>query len=94
MRHGRTPTKTPTPRSASAPVTELPTAADALLTRAQLATRWACSPGHLANLASAGRGPTYLKLGGSSVRYRLADVEAYEDACVVSSLEYQAGVSA
>ena len=54
-----------------------------LLTPRELADRWACSIGHLANLRSAGLGPTYLKIG-TSVRYRLTDVLDYETARVVT----------
>ena len=49
-----------------------------LLTCAELAERWCCSPGWLANMRCAGQGPPFLKLG-SNVRYRLQDVVAYED---------------
>lgn len=47
-----------------------------------LAQRWRCTVGHLANLRSESRGVTYLKIG-ASVRYRLSDVLAYEAASVV-----------
>lgn len=56
-----------------------------LLTPAELAERWQCSSGHLANMRSAGVGPVYLKLG-SSIRYRVSDVQAYEQSCEVASL--------
>jgi hypothetical protein len=56
-----------------------------LLTPAELAERWQCSPGHLANMRSAGVGPVYLKLG-SSIRYRVSDVQTYEQSCEVASL--------
>lgn len=58
---------------------------DHLLTRRQLAERWATTSGRLANDASAGRGPAYVKLGGS-VRYRLTDIVAYEAACRVATI--------
>lgn len=48
-----------------------------MLSPKELADRWRCSVGWLANQRSAGRGPTYLKLSGR-VLYRLADVEDYE----------------
>ena len=51
-----------------------------LLTSAELAERWGCSTGWLANMRSAGVGPRFLKLG-SNVRYRVPDVIAYEDSC-------------
>jgi hypothetical protein len=54
-----------------------------LLTDAQLAARWQLSRGTLANQRSQGRGPAYLKLAGR-VRYRRADIEAYEQAGFVS----------
>ena len=54
-----------------------------LLTDAQLAARWQLSRGTLANQRSQGRGPAYLKLAGR-VRYRLSDIEAYEQAGFVS----------
>lgn len=56
-----------------------------LLTSDELAERWSCSPRTLANDRSAGVGPAYVKLG-KHVRYRLADVEAYEDARLVTTL--------
>jgi hypothetical protein len=54
-----------------------------LLTDAQLAVRWQLSRGTLANQRSQGRGPAYLKLAGR-VRYRLSEIEAYEQAAFVS----------
>jgi hypothetical protein len=54
-----------------------------LLTDAQLAARWQLSRGTLANQRSQGRGPAYFKLAGR-VRYRLSDIEAYEQAGFVS----------
>ncbi|MGJ9414356.1 helix-turn-helix transcriptional regulator [Aeromicrobium sp. CF4.19] len=42
-----------------------------------VAARWGCSRGWLANLRSAGEGPPYVKIG-SSVLYRLVDLEEYE----------------
>ncbi len=49
------------------------------LTPQELATRWHCSPGWLANRRCKGLAPAYLKLG-SKVIYRLDDVEAAEAA--------------
>jgi hypothetical protein len=60
-----------------------PEAVHDLLTEAQLAVRWQLSRGTLANQRSQGRGPAYLKLAGR-VRYRLSDIEAYEQAGLVS----------
>jgi hypothetical protein len=54
-----------------------------LLTDAQLAARWQLSRGTLANQRSQRRGPAYLKLAGR-VRYRLSDIQAYEQAGFVS----------
>lgn len=42
-----------------------------------LAERWGVAPKTLANMRTAGTGPTYVKIGGS-VRYPLDAVEAYE----------------
>jgi hypothetical protein len=56
---------------------------DELLTPVALSERWGVSVGHLANLRSEGRGPTWLKIGGR-IAYRVRDVAAYEEASVVS----------
>lgn len=56
------------------------------LTPAALAARWGCSTGNLANLRSAGRGPAYT-LPVGRVIYLLVDVEAYEAAARVGTLE-------
>jgi predicted DNA-binding transcriptional regulator AlpA len=61
----------------------LPEAVHDLLTDVQLAARWQLSRGTLANQRSQGRGPAYLKLSGR-VRYRRSDIEAYEQAGLVS----------
>lgn len=55
-----------------------------LMTAPELADRWDCSVGHLANLRSAGIGPTYLKIG-SAVRYRVTDLLSYEHAHAVDT---------
>jgi hypothetical protein len=60
-----------------------PEAAPDLLTDAQLAVRWQLSRGTLANQRCQGRGPAYLKLAGR-VRYRRSDIEAYEQAGLVT----------
>ena len=60
-----------------------PEAVHDLLTDAQLAARWQLSRGTLANQRSQGRGPAYIKLAGR-VRYRRSDIEAYEQAGLVS----------
>jgi hypothetical protein len=53
------------------------------LTPTDLAQRWGVTVGHLANLRWEGASQVpYLKLGGH-VRYRLADVLAYEAQAVV-----------
>lgn len=44
-----------------------------------LSERWAVATKTLANARVRGEGPPYVKIGGS-VRYSLADVEAYETA--------------
>lgn len=57
---------------------------EALLKPKDLAHRWGISTGHLANQRSAGVGVGWVKLGGV-VRYRLADVLAYEAASLVEA---------
>lgn len=54
------------------------------LTSDELARRWRVGIGTLRNDRCSGRGCRYVKLGGS-VRYRLADVLAYEEACASNS---------
>jgi hypothetical protein len=49
-----------------------------LLTPADLARRWDRSPGYLANLRATGEGPKFITLSERVIRYRLADVEAFE----------------
>lgn len=51
-----------------------------------LAARWLTSPGRLANMRCAGRGPRFTKIG-HTVLYRLADVIAYEDQHMVGTLD-------
>ncbi len=50
----------------------------------QLADRWAVSEGTLERWRSEGIGPVFLKLKGQ-VRYRLVDIEAFEESCLASS---------
>jgi hypothetical protein len=50
-----------------------------LLTQAAVAKRWKVSPRTLERWRWVSRGPQYIKVGGQ-VRYRLADIEAYEAA--------------
>lgn len=54
------------------------------LTTSDLAKRWRLSPGRLRNLRVAGKGCQFIKLG-RAVRYRLADVVAYEAAHIAAS---------
>lgn len=50
----------------------------------QLANRWDVSEGTLERWRSEGIGAVFLKLKGQ-VRYRLVDIEAYEESYLVSS---------
>ena len=50
----------------------------ALLSERQLAARWGVAPGSLANARSRGCSPVPYTKVLSRVRYRLADIEAYE----------------
>jgi len=45
----------------------------------QLSRRWSMSPRTLERWRWLGQGPAYLKVGGA-IRYRIEDVEAYEQA--------------
>jgi hypothetical protein len=53
-----------------------------LLTPDELAGRWSCAKGSLANMRSAGRGPAFVKVG-TNVRYAMDDILAYEAAARV-----------
>ena len=64
-------------------VPEVPTEpARQLLTEIMLADRWVCSVARLQRWRTVGEGPPYLKIVGK-VLYRLKDIEAYEDACLI-----------
>ena len=49
------------------------------LTDVQLAARWGRTPGSLRNARVAGNGCPFIRIG-RSIRYRLTDVLAYEEA--------------
>ena len=53
-----------------------------LLTEIMLADRWVCSVARLQRWRTVGESPQYLKIVGK-VLYRLKDIEAYEEACLV-----------
>ena len=53
-----------------------------LLTEIMLADRWVCSVARLQRWRTVGEGPQYLKIVGT-VLYRLKDIEAYEEACLI-----------
>jgi len=53
-----------------------------LLTEIMLADRWVCSVARLQRWRTVGEGPPYLKTVGK-VLYRLKDIEAYEEACLI-----------
>jgi len=64
-------------------VPEAPTEpARQLLTEIMLADRWVCSVARLQRWRTVGEGPHYLKIVGK-VLYRLKDIEAYEEACLI-----------
>ena len=56
--------------------------AQQLLTEIMLADRWVCSVARLQRWRTVGEGPQYLKMVGK-VLYRLKDIEAYEEACLI-----------
>ena len=65
------------------PFQEIPTEpARQLLTEKMLADRWVCSVARLQRWRTVGEGPEYLKIVGR-VLYRLKDIEAYEEACLI-----------
>lgn len=49
-----------------------------LITPQQLADRWGMTTGALAQQRFRGDGPVFVRVSARAVRYRLADVEAYE----------------
>jgi hypothetical protein len=51
----------------------------------ELAQRWDTSTGRLANMRSAGTGPKFVRIG-TSIRYRLSDIDAYETANTVEPI--------
>ena len=51
---------------------------DHALTESHLVIRWGCSRRTLQRWRTEGRGPTFVRLGGS-IRYLLSDVIAFED---------------
>jgi hypothetical protein len=53
-----------------------------LLTDKMLADRWMCSVACLQRWRTVGAGPQYPKIVGK-VLYRLKDIEAYEEACLI-----------
>lgn len=50
----------------------------------QLAERWGLSTATLERWRTNGTGPKYIRLPGKVI-YRLCDIEAYENECLVSS---------
>ena len=65
--------------------------AEDLLTQKQVAQRWALSERTLERWRCTGEGPVYIKLG-YSVRYRIADIEAFEQAGSQSRLTKESSV--
>jgi hypothetical protein len=59
-----------------------------LLTEIMLADRWVCSIARLQRWRSVGEGPQYLKIVGK-VLYRLKDIEAYEEACLIRKVFFE-----
>ncbi len=53
-----------------------------LLTTKDVAARWRCSEHYVKLLRGQDRGPSYVRVGGRAIRYRLADVLAWEQAQV------------
>jgi len=58
---------------------------DQILSRKALAEHLGVSDEALAQMATRGTGPQYVKISGRLVRYRMADVEAWLESNLVSS---------
>jgi hypothetical protein len=56
-----------------------------LLTEKMLADHWVCSVARLQRWRTVGEGQQYLKIVGK-VLYRLKDIEAYEEACLIQKV--------
>lgn len=52
------------------------------LTTRDLSERWKCGEQTLINMRYRGEGPPWVKCGERLVRYRLTDIESYEEAQV------------
>ena len=62
------------------------------LDQKQLAARWKISTASLERWRCEGIGPKFLKLCGR-VLYRLVDIEAYEESCLVASTKAVAALA-
>jgi hypothetical protein len=58
-----------------------------VLTEKMLADRWVCSVARLQRWRTIGEGPPLLKILGK-VSYRIKDIEAYEEACLILKVLY------
>lgn len=58
-------------------------ATDTVLSTTELAARWAINAGTLANWRCYKKGPVHVRVG-TAIRYRLADILAYERANEIS----------
>lgn len=56
------------------------TSNDRRLTETELAKRWDVTPRTLQNWRADGNGPAFISIGKNTIRYRLEDVLAYEEA--------------
>jgi hypothetical protein len=56
-----------------------------LLTEKMLADLWVCSVARLQRWRTVGEGPQYLKIVGK-VLYRLKDIEAFEEDCLIQKV--------
>jgi len=62
------------------------------LTQKQLAARWSISGASLERWRCDGIGPKFLKIQGH-VRYRLVDIEEYEESCLLTVTVKKTGYS-
>lgn len=64
-----------------------------LLTPEQLGKRWNKTPAALAQLRYLGTGPRFVRVSARTIRYRLADVEAYEQAQTFQRTDTRVGAA-
>lgn len=64
-----------------------------VLTPQALAERWGTTPAALSQLRYRGTGPTFIRVGAKTIRYRLVDVLSYEEAQRFTRTDTRVGVA-